>query len=873
MATRSCRSLLLAVLLLATAAAAASKPNTLFDPSNVPTVVDTGPDAGVEVGVKFKSDINGAISAIRFYKASANAGPHVARLWTISGTLLASATSSNETSFGWQQVEFSAPVIINAGEVYVASYHASAGHYSFSPQYFAQSGVDRPPLHAPASKDAGGNGVYAYGSTSVFPGGSNNSANYWVDVIFTPRDLAMVAITVKPASASIVAGASGSFTATGKYSDGSTQDLSGLAVWESNNPGIATVSSFGQAMGVSGGETTITARLRSTVGSATLAVRAGPSEAPVPLLVVTSGTNPFTAYLPEILRAEGLNEFDVLDMAQVTSTVLSSYDLVLLGNMALTSSQVAMISEWVKGGGNLIAMRPDKQLAGLLGVADAGGTLSEAYLQINTSTGPGVGLVADPIQYHGRADRYLLKGATSFATLYSSASTATTHPAVTLNTVGRGQAAAFAYDLGRSVVYTRQGNPAWSGQARDRSTPIRSYELFFGQSRTDPQPDWLDFANIAIPQADEQQRLLANLILQMTAVKKPLPRFWYLPRGFKAVVVMTGDDHGAMYASGNGATASRFSEYLLASPPGCKVENWECVRASAYLFPPAVAANPLLPDQAVDAVSRGFEIAVHVDSIPDCSDWTPASLDAFYTGQLSSFASRYAGVPAVQTGRIHCVSWSDYDTQPQVELKHGIRLDANYYYYPKPWVNNRPGLFTGSGMPQRFATRTGAVLDVYQAVTQMTDESGQSYPLTINTLLDNALGPLGYYGVFTANMHTDSADSTTARSIVAAALNRGVPVVSALQILQWLDGRNGSFFSAVSWKDDTLAFKVYAAPGANGLAVLLPANGPSGRLAGISRNDSPVPYTTLVVKGIEYVAFAAGSGGSFQASYRAAPRN
>ena len=30
-----------------------------------------------------------------------------------------------------------------------------------------------------------------------------------------------------------------------------------------------------------------------------------------------------------------------------------------------------------------------------------------------------------------------------------------------------GQAAAFTYDLARSVVYTRQGNPAWAGQERD----------------------------------------------------------------------------------------------------------------------------------------------------------------------------------------------------------------------------------------------------------------------------------------------------------------------------------------------------------------------------------------------------------------------
>ena len=88
-------------------------------------------------------------------------------------------------------------------------------------------------------------------------------------------------------------------------------------------------------------------------------------------------------------------------------------------------------------------------------------------------------------------------------------------------------------------------------------------------------------------------------------------------------------------------------------------------------------------------------------------------------------------------------------------------------------------MFTGSGMPMRFADLDGSMIDVYQAATQMTDESDQTYPFTINSLLDNALGPEGYYGVFTANMHTDSASSSGADAIVASAQARGVPVVSA----------------------------------------------------------------------------------------------
>lgn len=55
----------------------------------------------------------------------------------------------------------------------------------------------------------------------------------------------------------------------------------------------------------------------------------------------------------------------------------------------------------------------------------------------------------------------------------------------------------------------------------------------------------------------------------------------------------------------------------------------------------------------------------------------------------------------------------------------------------------------------RFSDLDGGMIDVYQAPTQMTDESGQSYPLTINALLDKAIGAQGYYGAFVTNLHHD----------------------------------------------------------------------------------------------------------------------
>jgi hypothetical protein len=97
---------------------------------------------------------------------------------------LATATFTNETSSGWQQVNFSSPVAITANTVYVASYRTNVGHYSEDQYYFLGKGVDSQPLHAPADGVSGFNG--AYGSAGSFPNQGWHSSNYWVDVVLQP---------------------------------------------------------------------------------------------------------------------------------------------------------------------------------------------------------------------------------------------------------------------------------------------------------------------------------------------------------------------------------------------------------------------------------------------------------------------------------------------------------------------------------------------------------------------------------------------------------------------------------------------------------------------------------------------------------------
>jgi hypothetical protein len=335
--------------------------------------------------------------------------------------------------------------------------------------------------------------------------------------------------------------------------------------------------------------------------------------------------------------------------------------------------------------------------------------LSEGYLLVDTSTAAGNGIVGQTMQFHGTADRYVLDGATSIATLYSNATTATANPAVTVKTVGSGQAAAFTYDLATSIVYTRQGNPAWAAQERDGQSPIRSDDKYFGDAAGDPQPDWVDLAKVAIPQADEQQRLFANLILTMNLARKPLPRFWYFPNANKAVVVMTGDDHG------NGGTAGRFDQFIAASTPGCSVANWECVRGTSYVYP----GTPLSNAQAQNYTAAGFEVGLHINT--SCSDFTPASLEATYVQEIGDWSAQFTGIPQPITQRHHCIVWSDWVTAAKTQLAHGMRLDVSYYFWPPGWVANAPGLFTGSAMPMRLADLDGTLIDVYEATSQKTD--------------------------------------------------------------------------------------------------------------------------------------------------------
>ena len=163
-------------------------PSVSLWPTESPRVSDSGDRGSVEVGVKFTSSVVGEITGIRFYKSTLNTGTHRGNLWNASGERLATSIFTTETDAGWQSVTFTPAIMIEPETTYVASYFAPEGGFSVDEGYFSTSDHTNGPLTATMSGTDGANGLYRYGGQSGFPTYPSASANYWVDVIFTPED-------------------------------------------------------------------------------------------------------------------------------------------------------------------------------------------------------------------------------------------------------------------------------------------------------------------------------------------------------------------------------------------------------------------------------------------------------------------------------------------------------------------------------------------------------------------------------------------------------------------------------------------------------------------------------------------------------------
>lgn len=181
-------------------------PCTLFQDTDQPTTVATNDVANVTLGVAFTPTANGTVTSIRYWKPFGLLGSHPVTLYGPTGTALASATASSETTVGWQSATFATAVTVTAGTAYTAAVQYPTGGYPYAYGVF-NSALTVGPLTAPANA-----GRYVYGTGLPT---NTTSTSYYVDLVFSSAPSAPpVVVSASPGDGARSVPVTGSVTVT-----------------------------------------------------------------------------------------------------------------------------------------------------------------------------------------------------------------------------------------------------------------------------------------------------------------------------------------------------------------------------------------------------------------------------------------------------------------------------------------------------------------------------------------------------------------------------------------------------------------------------------------------------------------------------------
>jgi len=606
---------------------------------------------------------------------------------------------------------------------------------------------------------------------------------------------------------------------------------------------------------------------------------------PILILINDGAANPFGPYLAEILRAEGLNCFQVASVSTMDSVILQRFDLILLAEGPLDNRQADLLKGYVANGGKLVAMRPDVRLASLFGLEQAAGSLAEGYLQVEASHSIGQGIATETLQFHGVADHYRLAGAQVVAWLASDAGTRTDFPAVALHQYGQGQAALWAFDLARSVAYTRQGNPAWANRECDEWNGIRAINMFKG---------WIDLDRLAIPQADEQQRLLANLLAALSQDARPLPRLWYFPGASAALLIATGDFHANPHTAAQELLTlverrgGHLSLYYTPTPASIWQRAVKRAALSTDGLPEignALTGRIDAPSPALVAHWRaqGHEFGLH----PYVDEYSvEPGLEAGWRRYWKEFTGLgYSPVPP--TVRTHRIIWAGWVETARFQASHGMRMNLDYYHWGPLFQNSTGkwvfGYMTGSGLPMKFVDERGQILSIYQQLTELADDHmldlhwGGVAKLSPDDAVEVSRAVLRRSltdapSAIIAQFHVDpfaaaQVFADRARRFVEgttdAAVELGIPIWSAQEWLNFTEVRHDANFEEVQWQSqgNRLSFRLVSqASSAVQLTVMVPISHGNAHLVQIEVDGSPIAHAERKVGGVSHGWVSIGAG-------------
>ena len=148
-----------------------------------------------------------------------------------------------------------------------------------------------------------------YTATLECTGASNDISSSFatasVVVSSQPPPPTLISISVTPQGATLAAGQTIQYSATGSYSSGSIQSLTNSVTWSTPNNGIATVSNAGVLTCRGVGPTSVAATSGTIVGAVGLSCTAGPTTS----ITVTPATPTVTAGNTQQFTAAGVDQF------------------------------------------------------------------------------------------------------------------------------------------------------------------------------------------------------------------------------------------------------------------------------------------------------------------------------------------------------------------------------------------------------------------------------------------------------------------------------------------------------------------------------------------------------------------------------------
>lgn len=580
-----------------------------------------------------------------------------------------------------------------------------------------------------------------------------------------------------------------------------------------------------------------------------------PSTSPILVLATNAG---FGTYTAEILKTEGFNEFqlDSLSDKKITKAYLEKFDLVILAETNVGASKKELLTSYVENGGNLIAFRPDKSLNELFGVDAAEGIINEGYIRINAGNIQPGRISESTLQFHGNADKYYVKNAEIIAEIFDENEIKSEFPGVVSNQFGNGKTVAFLYNLPKSIVYTRQGNPEFADTEKDGIPGLRGLDLF-----TD---GWVDTSKNTLNQADQQMALLSKCIENMSESIKPLPRFWYFPDTLKCVATLTND-----------------GEYRGEADFEPQFRDVDSMGAKMTLY--ILEVNKVSKEWVDKWTEKGHEIAGHPDDTWEANHPEWNNMDSMLGIKIKEIKEKYQ-LP-VRTNVNHWFVWCgedstgkpDFGAQAMLEEKNGIELDANYAHYDinsnqgenylgTPGYNQ--GNFTGSGLVMKYTNVKGETINVYQHFNAVYDQQynelhdPEGFYNCFKGLVDRSLND-EIYSFVSIKSHNDEYyfSKEPLLKMLEYANSKNVPVWTAAKLLDFIKMKDEASFSDISWSDHKLSFTLNSKlKHSNGLTVMLPASYDGTKINEVVKNESTTPFTIKKVKGSDY-AFVTVQGG------------